>query len=536
MARLLKIKYNASVVQGLQDVTDAENDGYAARLAARWLATTQTSGATPVGSLNVNGAVGTTIGTFVDTARQNAVGTHPVGTTVNSTTYTFKQVEPSLTALTGTVSVTAGGTTLTGVGTTFTTQLQPGDFIQIGSGASYDWALVRSVQSNTSATLDATANSKLTLSGVVYYMALRTTSLVYSTPVYYNSAITGIQEMSALDVIDTIIARAAALLVVSGPSSYTLQTSAPATGTWATRATITDTKVTGTVATTYLWQRTDAGTGTVVRPMMRSGTSLIEMTDAQLENLGQILGMYCLASGKGRYAVANAAPTSPGTWVQVGTSFDDTRYTIVDTSYTGTFAASFTGAYTRAYAGAYARAYTGAYASTFTGAYTRGYAGSYAGTYNATYSRAFAGSYTGTYNATYSRAFVASWARAYSRGFVRTYAGVNFSTYTGTYTAYFNGATYTGNFTRGYAGAYAGTYTGNFTRAYAGAYAGTYNAAYSGTYTGTFSGNYTATYTGNYNAAYSGSYTGSFARGFAGLTVTNTSETVSTIKLWIRTA
>lgn len=539
MARALKIKYNASVVQGLQDITDAEIDGYAARLAARWMATTVSAGSTPVGSVNVNGATGTTIGSFVDTKRQNPVGTHPVGTTVTSTTYTFKQVElPDQTTLTGTVAVSAGGTTLTGTGTLFTTELAAGDIIRVrdSGNTTYDWALVRSIASNTSATLDSTANVKYTLSGATCHRAFRPSAVSYDSPTTYNSSLTGIQDMKVLELIDTVISRAASLLVVSGPSSYTLQSSAPVTGTWVSRATITDTNYNGTVATTYLWQRTDAGTGTVVRPMYRTGTSLKELSDAQLENWGQLLVAYLYASGKGRYAVANVAPTSPGTWVQVGSSFDDTRFTLVDTTYTGTFAAAFTGSYSRVFAGSYSTTFAGSYSRVFAGSYTRGYAGSYTGSYNTSYTRAYAGSYTGTYNTTYSRAFVASWARAYSRAFVRTYAGVNFSSYTGTYTAYFNGATYTGAFTRGYAGAYAGTYNTAYTRAYAGAYAGTYNTAYAGNYTGAFAGNYTGTFSGNYTGAFSGTYNNSFSRGFAGLTVTNTSETVSSIKLWIRTA
>lgn len=45
---------------------------------------------TGVGTVTINGP-GTAIGTFVDTIRPNAIGSHPVGTSVNSTTLTFNQ-------------------------------------------------------------------------------------------------------------------------------------------------------------------------------------------------------------------------------------------------------------------------------------------------------------------------------------------------------------------------------------------------------------------------------------------------------------
>ena len=52
----------------------------------------------------------------------------------------------------------------------------------------------------------------------------------------------------------------------SGLASYALQASAPSGGTWTTRATITDTAISGN-ATTKLWQKTADTTPTIVRPL-----------------------------------------------------------------------------------------------------------------------------------------------------------------------------------------------------------------------------------------------------------------------------
>ena len=70
---------------------------------------------------------------------------------------------------------------------------------------------------------------------------------------------------------------------------------------------------------------------------------------------------------------------------------------------------------------------------------------------------------------------------------------------------------------------------------------------YSGTYTGTFTGNYVGTsayagfyagFTGSYTGAktYTGFYSSNFTGAYAGDTIQASTEVVSTVKLWIRTA
>ena len=75
-----------------------------------------------------------------------------------------------------------------------------------------------------------------------------------------------------------------------------------------------------------------------------------------------------------------------------------------------------------------------------------------------------------------------------------------------------------------YAGDYSGAYTGNYT----GAYTGYYTPYYSGRAVGPYTGYYSGTYTGYYTGTYTGSYTGA--------TILSSNETVSTMKLWLRTA
>lgn len=135
-----------------------------------------------------------------------------------------------------------------------------------------------------------------------------------------------------------------------------------------------------------------------------------------------------------------------------------------------------------------------------------------------------------------------------------------------TYIGYYNGfaAPTPANFTGYYTGYYAGigggpnptysgpTYSGTFTGTYIGApfyatppspgpnYTGYYTGLTPATYTGYYSGpggNYTGFYSGpaTYTGFYTGSFINTFSGNYSGATVQATKDTVSTIKLWIRT-
>jgi hypothetical protein len=178
-------------------------------------------------------------------------------------------------------------------------------------------------------------------------------------------------------------------------------------------------------------------------------------------------------------------------------------YTNTFSSPGGTFTGNYVGPAT--YSGS--RTYSGNYAGTgpgYTGiAY---YSGSR--TYNGTYVSNFAGNYSGT---------VSFQGPAYG------------TSYTGNYNGFVPPTPYTGYFS-GPGGFYTGYFTGPAN--YSGNYQGTFSTT--SNYTGNFSGNYAGggTYTGNY----SGSYINTFTGNYSGATIQATKDTVSTIKLWIRTA
>ena len=67
---------------------------------------------------------------------------------------------------------------------------------------------------------------------------------------------------------------------------------------------------------------------------------------------------------------------------------------------------------------------------------------------------------------------------------------------------------------------------------YAGDYTGSYTGTYAGSYSTFYSGRQVGPYTGYYTGAYSGTYTGTYV----GATIMAATDTVSTMKLWLRTA
>ena len=272
---------------------------------------------------------------------------------------------------------------------------------------------------------------------------------------YETSGNVGINEFTDAELDTDILDKVLGDLVAQGnyvTGQYSLSTSAPAGGTWTSRYTLIDTQVDETEATKYIWQKTTATTAAVsdYKPLKLDGTSVKEMTVAEIEQVVPNMRNRITDSTVGTYALQAAAPGS-GTWVQQGESFTDTRQEVGSQTYEGNYSGNYTGGYTGA------KTYTGTYSGSYTGAYTGNYVGTsaYAGDYS--------GSYTGSYAADYSG-----------------YAGTSYSgTYSGTYTGYYTGAkTYTGYYSGAYSGNYAGNYVG--TSAYAGTYTGTYTGYYAG--------------------------------------------------------
>ncbi|NBO69825.1 hypothetical protein EBV26_04975 [bacterium] len=208
-------------------------------------------------------------------------------------------------------------------------------------------------------------------------------------------------------------------------------------------------------------------------------------------------------------------------------------------SYTGYFIGFYSGGPGPGYAASYTGYYTGlgpSYTAYFTGLtyYTGYFSGNYAG------SRNYAGNYAGP-GPGYSGAVFYSGSRNYAGNYLgpwytgyfsstTNYQGQAYGTsYTGNYNGFVPPVPYTGYFS-GPGGFYTGYFTGpaNYSGSYQGTFSNTTN------YTGNFTGNYGGV--GSYTGNYSGTYINTFTGNYSGATIQATKDTVSTIKLWIRTA
>lgn len=280
-----------------------------------------------VGTLAVNPASTsglTLIGSFVDTKRPDAVGTHPVGTSVTTvSTFNFYQ-------------------DLQSASESITNAIRP-------------------------VALDGSAD---------------------------------IQRMSDSEVNNDFIFSTQQNLYASGVGSYKLQPSAPTDGTWVSKGTITDTKISGGTNTSQLWRKSaPASTPTTVRPLkfVVSSGSLREMTDTEIKKFTPRLRNRIVANGIGTYKVQANAPTSGGTWVQMGDTFTDTRHQVANQSYTSSFSNTFTNTFTNTFAGFFSstynrfQAFTGSFIGSFSGSRTKFFTGSFTGTFTGF----FTGSFTG---------------------------------------------------------------------------------------------------------------------------------------------
>ena len=335
MSRPLKIKYSGATAVGLQEMSDSDLD-YVAHQIGFALAD-QTSG-TGTLTLNLNGGTGTTIGTFTDTYRPNAVGTHPVGTTVTSVTYTLKQVQT----------------------TTSITPTRP-----------LEWS---------SSALRENADSELN---------------TYTFP------------------------KVASRLSSATLGSYVLQPTAPATGTWTSIATITNTYNSGSSSnTTSLWRCTSYTAPTAIRPVKVYGTGIKEMGDEDIQTLFGNYTSFVSSTGIGKYLAQSATPT-PGTWVRMGSAFSDTRQQVTSVSYSG----SYTGTYSSSYAGGRTKTFAGSRNKTYAGGRNKSYSRSYSGYTRANYTGRFTANYTGAYSASYSGAYAGTYVSNYGGSRTKAYSG-----------------------------------------------------------------------------------------------------------------
>lgn len=339
MTRPLKIKYSGATAIGLQEMTDAELDYVAHQVCANIAA--QTSGTGPL-TLNVNGATGTSIGTFVDTYRPDAVGSHPVGTTINSVTTTFKQVlttdataptrplEWSSSALRENADASLNSYIFNRVLTRLATPALGSYVLQPSAPATGTWTAI--------ATITDTAQSGNTTTKLWRCTAYTAPTAVRPVKIYG----TGMREMTDAE-LQTLFGKYTSYVNTSGPGKYAVQSAAPTTGTW-----------------------------------VRMGSAFSD-TIQQVANQNYT-GSYS-ANYTGSYT-GYYAGSRPHTY---------TGY------YTGSYSASYATAFTGFYSGYVRGYYTGYFAGSRSNTYTGYYTGSYASTYSGTYTGYYAGSRSHTY-------------------------------------------------------------------------------------------------------------------------------------------
>ena len=452
----LKIKASATPItsanfQGLQTMSDTEVKNYIANKITVGFAGAVGNGSNTA-DINIdtaNALSGTSIGTFVDTDRTEATGTHPATGSTATVTYYAKQVTATdtgtitnrplgydtairqltdsqintdiidkvITAMVTESDYTAGQYRLSGsapAGGTWTARYTITDVANGGNTTYYIWQ-------KTAAT--STPNADL--------LPLKT----------YSG--NNVKQMSDAE-IQEMIPYFRNRIISTGVGTYKLQAATPVGGTWVSMGSAADTReqvVSQNYTGSYGGTRTYSNAG----------------------------------YGGTRTYSTSYANSFAGTRTYSNTAYSGTR------TYSNTYTSAFAG--TRPYAGS--RTYSGTYRSEYAG--TRPYAGSR--TYSATYTLYYGGYVGGNFagSRTYSTNYVSA-----TQYFISDFAGSR--TYSANYispTQYFvsgyaGSRTYSANYSgsRTYSGTYANSYAGS--RTYTGSYAGsrTYTGSYSGTYAG----------------------------------------------------
>jgi hypothetical protein len=481
--------------QGLQQMSVDEVKNYIAQtLTVSFGANSDGTGTAEINITTNNSGTGTSIGTFADTDRQEATGTHPATGAVDTVTYTVKQVTADVTNLTTSPvqNVAAENGTIGFFFLNGWDAHPEAGFQNIQPG----WSVVG--QPTWVVTAVNKSSETVTISGgpFVSGSSYQFTSNVVNRPLKYDD---GIKEMTDAQIDSEILDYAINAMITEttyAAGQYRLQPTAPSGGTWVARYTLTDVANGGNTVT-YLWQKTAATTlsDSNLRPLRLIDTKDVkEMSSSEILQMLPSFRNRIIDTGIGTYKVQSSAPAS-GTWVEMGNEFADTREQVTPQNYLGNFSGNYLGTFSgsRNYSAAYVGNYSGSFANNFSG----GYVGpaNYSGAYSGAYANNFSGGYVGP----------ANYSGTYSQGFSGNYVGnfVGTAGYSGNYTRNFSG-NYTGFYagSRNYSGNYAGNYSGNYLGNFSGNYLGTYSRNFSGTYLGNFTGNYTGFFVTNYSGAY----------------------------------
>ena len=173
----------------------------------------------------------------------------------------------------------------------------------------------------------------------------------------------------------------------------------------------------------------------VRRPVRMDHTAtpsvLREMTDAEIRDLSKRFSNLIISSGIGTYRVQESAPAVAGTWVRKGIEFSDTINKIQGTGYTSYYSGD------RTYAGNYTGNYTGTYSTNFAAdtSYTGSYLGTttvfYGGVWSQTVNQYFSGTYTGSFTGNFSGTYTGTYAgdRTYAGNYATTFSGGTVTSY-----------------------------------------------------------------------------------------------------------
>ena len=326
-----------------------------------------TTGSIPAGSVS--------IGSFTDTRRDDATGTHPAGTTISSTTYTFYQY----------------------------TAVETEDYIR---PLSFDTTL-DAIQEQSNSELDDH------IIQMALNMMLNTSNhsgLGQGQYVLQHGSPSGTSDNQGT-IYDTVV-DSNGNATASGQASLWKRTR----------------QIFG--SNQYGYESPTSNPRPLKIDSSTTPASIKEMSDDEIEGLVKRFSNKIISSGIGTYVVQEDAPAS-GTWVQRGSNISDDRRELADETYTGSYGGFFAGS--RTYSGNYSGTYTG----TYTGSYVspNSYAGGYLGAATAFYGGRpyyFNTYYTGYYAAVYSGDYSGDYTGSYAGS--REYSGNYGGTFSGDYT------------------------------------------------------------------------------------------------------
>ena len=195
------------------------------------------------------------------------------------------------------------------------------------------------------------------------------------------------------------------------------------------------------------------------------------------------------------------------------------------TDYSTDYTKDYTITYNKEYGGDYEKTYTKAYGNTYDKVFTKDYAAVYTKVWEKTYTKTYDGNYSKTYtkiwvgDVDYNKDYVKLYLGNYEKIYVKTYTGTYTKRYRKTYTKTWTGvytANYSATYSKDYSTEYAKLWTGSYTSAetfdnnWEKAYTHNWLKLYEKDYVGdtAFGGTSVMTYTKLYDAIYSGTYAG----------------------------